>query len=232
MRVLPRRLSRGASGVRASRWDTARAERGTFAVRSRSTRGRSAILARAGLEHAALWAARLRLGLGECSASLALRALVRDCADPALCARDGRGALTRIDGEMRGVVLDPACHRRPRARVSALAERETGEGARSTLAALFERHAALFFSMNVPVSVGFRRRTLCNRGPETLVRSTGFAPPRRVQRASEECSVAATTSKAARSFGNGPPCEHVAAHALLSQSVRAVPAPDYLPRAW
>lgn len=132
------------------------------------------------------------------------------------CARDGRGAFTRIDGEMRGVVVDLACHRRPRAHEveCACGAGDGGRCARSTLAALVERHAALiFFPMNVPVSVGFRRRNSyhVDRGHETPVRSAGFTPPCRVSRASEECSQSQPRhQEAARSFGNGPPCRYTA----------------------
>lgn len=84
-------------------------------------------------EHAALWAARLRLGLGECSASLALRAVVRDCADPALLARAMVEARSHASmercAEWSSILRATAAL--ARTKLNALAEQETGEGARA-----------------------------------------------------------------------------------------------------
>ncbi len=84
-------------------------------------------------EHAVLWAARLRLGLGECSAALALHSLVKGCDDPAL--------LARAMVEARSYAADARCVewsstlRSTTAlaseRLNALAVQETGEGARA-----------------------------------------------------------------------------------------------------
>lgn len=84
-------------------------------------------------EHAALWAARLRLGLGECSAALALHSLVLGCEDPALLARAMVEARSLAAGarcaEWSSTLRGTAAIAREK--LSALAAQETGEGARA-----------------------------------------------------------------------------------------------------
>ena len=84
-------------------------------------------------EHAALWAARLRLGLGECSAALALHSLVLGCEDPALLARAMVEARSHAAGarcaEWSSTLRGTAALARKK--LSALAVQETGEGARA-----------------------------------------------------------------------------------------------------
>jgi len=84
-------------------------------------------------DHAALWAARLRLGLGECSAALGLHAMVRNCEDPALLVRAMVEASSHAQGarcaewssNLRATAV------LAREKLSALAAQETGEGERA-----------------------------------------------------------------------------------------------------
>jgi len=84
-------------------------------------------------DHAALWAARLRLELGECSAALALRDLITRCDDPALLSRALLAAESNVDVarciewsstfiELKDVA---------RAKLQALAAQQTDEGQRA-----------------------------------------------------------------------------------------------------
>ncbi len=84
-------------------------------------------------DHAALWSARLRLELGECSAALALRNLVQRCDDPALLTR----ALLVASPERLATVCNAwsstlaESTRLARAKLYALAAQETDEGERA-----------------------------------------------------------------------------------------------------
>lgn len=105
----------------------------------------SSSLARArDVDDALLWAARLRLGLGEFSAVLALRSFIQRCEDPALLARAVRVSERSIDG-MEGTVWSSPMRDAgvaARAKLRAIAAHQTGEGerARRWLRSLSSQH--------------------------------------------------------------------------------------------
>jgi len=84
-------------------------------------------------DRAALWAARLRLGLGECSAALALRAVVMRSQDPALLARTVVEAESHAIGARCAAWSSTlrAAAALAREKLNALAAQETGEGERA-----------------------------------------------------------------------------------------------------
>lgn len=85
------------------------------------------------VDHAALWSARLRLKLGECSAALNLRDLIMRCDDPALLSR---ALLVAESDSVRATctgwssTLEEST-RLARAKLRALAAQETDEGQRA-----------------------------------------------------------------------------------------------------
>jgi hypothetical protein len=84
-------------------------------------------------DHAALWAARLRLELGECSAALALRDLIIRCDDPALLSRALLAAESNVD--TAGCIEWSSTFRElkdvARAKLRTLSAQETDEGQRA-----------------------------------------------------------------------------------------------------